>query len=99
MRKRGKSKAGDRQKSLLQSALTVIGVIAVISVVLYAIYRFFAPDYLDEFEEEFDEDFETFFDKEDTLKEEDAAPAADTGESAPAADSDESISAGIDCEA
>ena len=42
--------------------LVIIGVIVVIAAAAYAIYRFFAPDYLgdfedDEFEDEFDEDF------------------------------------------
>ena len=43
-------------------ALIVIGVIVVIAAAAYAIYRFFAPDYLgdfedDEFQDEFDDDF------------------------------------------
>ncbi len=43
-------------------ALVVIGVIVVIAAAAYAIYRFFTPDYLedfedDEFEDEFDDDF------------------------------------------
>ena len=43
-------------------ALIVIGVIVLIAAVAYAIYRFFAPDYLkdfedDEFDDEFDDDF------------------------------------------
>ena len=42
--------------------LVVIGVLVVIAAAAYAIYRFFAPDYLgdfedEEFEDEFDEDF------------------------------------------
>ena len=42
--------------------LVIIGVLVIIAAVAYAIYRFFAPDYLgdfeeDEFEDEFDEDF------------------------------------------
>ena len=42
--------------------LAIIGVLAVIAAAAYAVYRFFAPDYLsdfedDEFEDEFDEDF------------------------------------------
>lgn len=43
-------------------ALIVIGVIVVVAAAIYGIYRFFKPDYLedfedDEFEDEFDEDF------------------------------------------
>lgn len=42
--------------------LVIIGVIVLIAAAAYAIYRFFAPDYLgdfedDEFEDDFDDDF------------------------------------------
>ena len=41
--------------------LVVIGVVVVIAAAAYALYRFFAPDYLEDFEgeleDEFDEDF------------------------------------------
>lgn len=60
-------------------ALVVIGVIVLIAAAVYAIYRFFAPDYLedfedDEFEDEFDEDFfeddDIIIIEEDEVKEE-----------------------------
>ena len=60
-------------------ALVVIGVIVLIAAAAYAIYRFFAPDYLedfedDEFEDEFDEDFfeddDIIIIEEDEVKEE-----------------------------
>ena len=43
-------------------ALIVIGAIVVVAAAIYGVYRFFKPDYLedfegDEFEDEFDEDF------------------------------------------
>jgi len=43
-------------------ALIVIGVIVVIAAAIYGVYRFFKPDYLEdfedsEFEDEFDDDF------------------------------------------
>ena len=43
-------------------ALIVIGVLVVVAAAIYGVYRFFKPDYLedfedDEFEDEFDDDF------------------------------------------
>ena len=43
-------------------ALIVIGVLVIVAAAVYGIYRFFKPDYLedfedDEFEDEFDDDF------------------------------------------
>ena len=51
--------------------LIVIGVIVVIATALYAIYRFFAPDYLDDFEEdEFEDEFDDdFFEDDDIILE------------------------------
>ena len=61
-------------------ALVVIGVIVLIAAAVYAIYRFFAPDYLedfedDKFEDEFEDDF--FEDDEITIIEEE--PKEDDG--------------------
>ena len=44
----------------------MIGVIAAIAAAAYGIYRFFAPDYLDDFEDDFDDlDEDDFFDDDD----------------------------------
>ena len=37
--------------------------------IAYAVYRFFAPDYLEDFEEDFDDDFDDYFEDEDEEKE------------------------------
>lgn len=47
--------------------LVVIGVIVVIAAAVYAIYRFFAPDYLEDFEDELEDEFEDDFFEEDDL--------------------------------
>ena len=53
-------------------ALIVVGAIAVIAAVAYAIYRFFAPDYLADFEDdEFEDEFNDDFFEEDDLFEDD----------------------------
>lgn len=44
----------------------VIGAIAAVAGIAYAVYRYFTPDYLEDFEDDFDEDFEDdFFEDED----------------------------------
>ncbi len=42
----------------IQWALAIIGAIAVAAVAIYAIYRHFKPDYLEDLEDEFEDDFE-----------------------------------------
>ena len=38
--------------------LAVIGVIAAVAGIAYAVYRYFTPDYLEDFDDEFEDDFE-----------------------------------------
>ena len=45
--------------------LAVIGVIVLIAAAVYAVYRFFAPDYLEDFEDEFEDEFEDDFFEDD----------------------------------
>lgn len=46
--------------------LAIVGGIAVIAGIVYAIYRYLTPDYMDEFDDDFDDDFEDdFFDDEE----------------------------------
>lgn len=37
--------------------LAIIGAVAAVAGIAYAVYRFFATDYLEDFDEDFDEDF------------------------------------------
>ena len=37
--------------------LAIIGAVAAVAGIAFAVYRFFAPDYLEDFEEDFDDDF------------------------------------------
>ncbi|MCD8231203.1 MAG: DUF4366 domain-containing protein [Clostridiales bacterium] len=51
------------KKSIVCWVLAIVGILAVIVVAIYLIYKFFAPDYMDDFEDEFDDEFEDdFFD-------------------------------------
>ena len=59
-------------------ALAIIGAIAAVAGIAFAVYKYLAPDYMDDFDEDFDEDFDDdfdddFFDDEDDtdVKEED----------------------------
>lgn len=46
--------------------LAVIGGFVLLAAVVYALYRFFAPDYLEDFENEFEDEFDDdFFEDED----------------------------------
>ena len=51
-----------KHKSKALRFLAIIGGIVVLLGIAYAVYRFFAPDYLEDFEDDFEEDFEEYFD-------------------------------------
>jgi hypothetical protein len=48
----------DKVKRTILWILAIIGVIAAIAAIAYGVYRFFAPDYLEDFGEDFEDDFE-----------------------------------------
>ena len=50
-----------KKSSVLIKILAVIGCLAAIAGIGYAIYRFFTPDYMDDFEDDFEDEFEDFF--------------------------------------
>jgi len=53
-----KKKEDDKQKNTVLWVLAIIGAVAAVAGIAYAVYRFFAPDYLEDFEEDFDDYFE-----------------------------------------
>ena len=53
-----------RRESGLKTFLAIIGVLAIVAVAVYAIYRFFTPDYLKDLDSDFDDDFDDFFEDE-----------------------------------
>ena len=59
----GKKKEKKKCNGLLW-VLAIVGAIAVIAAVAYAVYRYLKPDYLEDFEDEFEDDFEDEFDEE-----------------------------------
>ena len=70
-----KKEIEEKNKNTVLWILAVIGAVAAVAGIAYAVYRFFAPSYLDEFEDDFDDDEfdDDFFDEEDDtdVKEED----------------------------
>ena len=47
----------------------IVGAVAAVAAIAYAVYSFFTPDYLEDFEEDFDDDFDDdFFDDEDEVE-------------------------------
>lgn len=61
----------DKKKNCILWVLAIIGAVAAVAGIAYAVYRFFTPDYLDDFEDDFDDDFD-----DDFFEDEDDEPAA-----------------------
>lgn len=62
-----RKKSDDKQKNTVLWVLAIIGAVAAVAGIAYAVYRFFAPDYLEDFEEDFDDDFDDYFSEEDQV--------------------------------
>lgn len=54
-------KDDEKAKNTLLWVLAVVGAVAAIAGIAYAVYKFFTPDYLEDFEEDFEEDFDDDF--------------------------------------
>ena len=64
--------------------LAIIGAIAAVAGIAYAVYRYLTPDYLEDFEDDFDDDFDDeFFEEEDV-----PAASKDEAESEETAEAD-----------
>ena len=63
----GKNKDGEcKGKKYALWALAIVGIIAAVAAIAYAVYYFFAPDYVEDFEDDLDDDFDDdFFEEED----------------------------------
>ena len=48
----------EKAKSTLFVILVIIGAVAAIAGIAYAVYRYLTPDYLEDFEDDFDDDFD-----------------------------------------
>ena len=57
----------EKQKKTVIWALAIIGAVAAVAAIAYAVYRFVSPDYLDDFEDDFDDDFDDYFSEDDQV--------------------------------
>ena len=60
-----KKKEAEKEKNTVLWVLAIIGAVAAVAGIAFAVYRFFAPDYLEDFEEDFDDDFDDYFEDEE----------------------------------
>ena len=80
-----RSREEEKHKNVLLWILAVIGAAAAIIGIGYAVYRFFSPDYLEDFEDEFDDDdFDDFFDDDDEGSAEDTSCTEEAEDGSPA---------------
>ena len=62
----GRKKEEEKKCNKLLWVFAIIGAIAAVAAIAYAVYRYLTPDYLEDFEDDFDDDFDDdFFDDED----------------------------------
>lgn len=52
----------DKIKKTILWILAIVGIVVAVAGIAYAVYRFFAPDYLEDFEEDFEDEY---FDEEE----------------------------------
>ena len=60
-----KKKEDEKEKNTVLWVLAIVGAVAAVAGIAFAVYRFFAPDYLEDFEEDFDDDFDDYFEDEE----------------------------------
>ena len=60
-----KKKEEEKDKNTVLWVLAIIGAVAADAGIAFAVYRFFAPDYLEDFEEDFEDDFDDYFEDEE----------------------------------
>lgn len=65
-----------KKSNVLLWILAIVGVIAAIAGIAYVVYRYFTPDYLEDFEDDFDDEFEEDGDDEDEKKTESSGDEA-----------------------
>lgn len=58
LKRRELMKKEDDRKNCIFWVLAIVGAVAVIAGIAYAVYRYMTPDYLDDFDDDFDDDFE-----------------------------------------
>lgn len=57
----------DKQKNIIIWILAIIGAVAAVAGIAFAVYKLMTPDYLEDFDEDFDDDFDDYFSEEDQV--------------------------------
>ena len=58
-------KEENKARNTVLWVLAIVGAVAAVAGIAYAVYRYFAPDYLDDYEDDFEDDFPDDFLEED----------------------------------
>lgn len=56
-----KKELEEKNKNSILIGLAIIGAIAAVAAIAFAVYKYFTPDYLDDFDDDFEDDFEDDF--------------------------------------
>ncbi|MFV0527274.1 MAG: hypothetical protein ACK5MN_00910 [Lachnospiraceae bacterium] len=54
----------EEKKNTLVWVLAIVGAVVAIAAIAYGVYRYFAPNYLEDFEDDFEDDFDDYFEDE-----------------------------------
>ena len=60
-----KREEDEKKKNCILWVLAIIGAVAAVAGIAYAVYRYLTPDYLEDFEDDFEDDFDDYFEDED----------------------------------
>ena len=63
-----RERESEKPKNVILWVLAIVGAVAAVAGIAYAVYRFVTPDYLEDFEDDFDDDFDDYFEDEDEDK-------------------------------
>ena len=66
-----KKELEEKNKNGILVALAIVGAIATVAAIAYAVYRYFTPDYLDDFDDDYEDDFDDDYDYDDYDDDED----------------------------
>ena len=64
-----KKKEVEEQKNTVLWVLAIIGAVAAVVGIAFAVYRYFTPDSLEDFDSDLDNDFEDYFEDEEVKEE------------------------------
>ena len=60
-----KNEEQEKKKTVILWVFAIVGAVAAVAAIAYAVFRFLTPDYLEDFEDDFDDDFDDDFFEDD----------------------------------